>query len=298
MIHLLVAGAGGQVGRALLEAAPLVDVVTTGLGHDTLDITRADQVANRLGAERPDIVVNAAAYTAVDKAESEADTAFAVNETGAANLAATCRDLGIPLIHLSTDYVFDGEADGTYGEDAPVCPLSAYGRSKEAGERAVREALPHHLILRTAWVFGASGHNFLRTVLRLAEDREELRIVDDQRGCPTPARDIADAVLTLAPQLLASPGSAGTYHYCGAGPTTWFGFAQAIVEAAKCRTGRQPRVVPVPSSAYPTPAPRPRNSVLDCRKIEAAFGIRQRPWREGVAAALAALFDNPAGTAH
>ncbi|MBL28871.1 MAG: dTDP-4-dehydrorhamnose reductase [Rhodospirillaceae bacterium] len=298
MIRLLVTGAGGQVGRALLEAAPLVDVLVTGLGHSSLDITRKDEVAERIAAERPDIVVNAAAYTAVDKAESETEAAFAANETGPANLAAACDTLGMPLIHLSTDYVFDGRAEGPYGEDDPVAPLGTYGRSKEAGERAVRRSNSRHVILRTAWVFGASGHNFLRTVLRLAEDRDELRIVDDQYGCPTPARDIADAVLTLAPQLLERPETAGTYHFCGAGPTTWFGFADAIVEAAAPLTGRRPRLVPIPSSAYPTPAPRPANSVLDCRKIGETFGIGQRPWREGLAAALATCFDNPAGTAH
>src|SRR5207237_6952913 len=182
--------------------------------------------------ERPDIVINAAAYTAVDRAEREAEAAFAVNATGPALLAAACKAAAIPLIHISTDYVFDGSKEGPYREDDPVNPLGAYGRSKAAGDRAVRAALAEHVILRTAWVYSAHGHNFVRTMLRLASERPVLRVVADQIGSPTSAADIAAAIGTIVQQIAGGKAGWGTYHFAGAGAVTWHGFAAAILELA------------------------------------------------------------------
>jgi dTDP-4-dehydrorhamnose reductase len=242
-----------------------------------------------LAAQRPDLAINLAAYTAVDRAESEAEAAWAVNCTGAMHIAAGCADRGIPLVHLSTDYVFDGYKDGPYREDDPVNPLGVYGASKEAGERAVREALRRHIILRTSWVYGAFGQNFVKTMLRLGAERETLRVVADQHGCPTAAADIASALVALAQQVAAGEERWGTYHFAGAGATTWHGFAEAIFDLALPYRGRRPRVEPIATEQYPTPARRPRNSVLDCSKIADAFGIRPAPWRPALAAVIREL---------
>ncbi|MGQ3031182.1 MAG: dTDP-4-dehydrorhamnose reductase, partial [Ferrovibrionaceae bacterium] len=239
-----------------------------------------------VAAMKPGVVVNAAAYTAVDKAESDADQAFLVNRDGPAALARAAAAVGAPLIHVSTDYVFDGTKDGAYTEDDPVAPVSVYGRSKEAGERAVREAAERHVILRTAWVYSPFGNNFVKTMLRLGAEREELRVVADQRGCPTAAADIAAAIVRLA----GADHGWGTYHYSGAGPTTWHGFAEAIFAGAAARGAKVPaRVTAIGTADYPTPAVRPANSVLDCSRIDRVHGIVARNWREALEDCLDAL---------
>lgn len=289
-MRLAIIGAKGQVGWELTRRA-------SRLGHDVLawdvaelDITDAAAVDRELAASGANAVINAAAYTAVDQAEQEPELAFAVNRDGPAHLAAACARSNLPLLHISTDYVFDGRKAGPYSEDDPVAPLGVYGRSKQEGDEAVRQRLPRHLILRVSWVFGVHGQNFVKTMLRLAREREELRVVADQRGCPTYAGDIAAVLLELAGRMaeIDARGAWGTYHYCGAPATTWHGFASAIVEQARAREPLEVRAVtPIATADYPTPAARPANSVLDSTRLTKRFGIRPRPWREGLAALLA-----------
>jgi dTDP-4-dehydrorhamnose reductase len=289
-MKLLVLGAGGQVGHELRRRAWPAGSSIAAFDRAGLDISQRDQVFAAVARERPDIVVNAAAYTAVDRAESEPDIAWAGNCTGPANLAAACHDALIPLIHLSTDYVFDGSKVGLYREDDPVAPLGVYGKSKEAGDRAVREALPQHVILRTAWVYSAHGRNFVKTMLRLAADRPVLRVVADQIGSPTSAGDIAAAIGTIVEQLSAGNSRWGTYHFAGGGAVTWHGFAEAIFELAAPWRGAPPLVEAITTADYPTPARRPSNSVLDCRRIGEAFSIVPRPWREALAEVIGELY--------
>jgi len=282
-MRLLVLGAGGQVGRELCRLAWPASYAVIAFERTGLDITHRAAVIAAIAGARPDIVVNAAAYTAVDRAESERDAAWASNCTGPAHLAAACRDMAIPLVHLSTDYVFDGSKRGAYREDDPVRPLGVYGQSKEAGERAVREALAEHVILRTAWVYSVHGNNFVKTMLRLAAERPVLRVVADQIGSPTGAADIAAAIGAIAGQIDAGNKRWGTYHFAGGGAVSWHGFAEAIFELAAPWRGPPPPVEAIATADYPTPARRPKNSVLDCRRIGEAFGIVPRPWRDALA---------------
>ena len=234
-------------------------------------------------AEKPDLVINAAAYTAVDKAESEPELAFAVNRDGPAALAEACQAIGAPLIHVSTDYVFDGSKRGAYVEEDPVNPASVYGASKEAGESAIRARLPAHVIIRSSWIYAPMGQNFVRTMLRLGRERPELRVVDDQTGSPTAAEELARAVQGAAGALLAGGRDYGTFHFAGSGSTSWFGLAEAIFELAE---GPRPRLIPIPTSGYPTPARRPANSVLDSSKFARLYGVTARPWRDSLARCL------------
>lgn len=240
---------------------------------------------------KPDLVFNATAYTAVDKAESDAEAAFAINRDGPGHVAAACAAAGAALVHVSTDYVFDGEKGAPYTEEDPVAPLGVYGQSKEAGEQAVRAHLDRALIVRTAWVFSAHGHNFVKTMLRLAAERDELRVVADQHGCPTPAADLADALVHAAWRCLEDKTESlwGTYHFCGAGPTTWQGLAEAVVARQAPVTGRRPPVRAITSAEFPTPVKRPANSVLDTGRFTAAFDRPPRPWQEGLSDVLAEL---------
>lgn len=290
-MKLLVLGAGGQVGRELCRLAWPDGWEIAAFDRQGLDITEREAVFAGVARERPDIVVNAAAYTAVDRAESEREAAWAGNCTGPANLAAACRDAAIPLIHISTDYVFDGTKSGPYREDDPVAPLGAYGASKEAGERVVRDALAEHVILRTAWVYSAHGHNFVKTMLRLASERPALRVVADQIGSPTSAVDIAAAIGAIVGQLGTGNRRWGTYHFVGGGAVSWHGFAEAIFALAEPWRGRPPLVEAIATADYPTPARRPANSLLDCTKIGGAFGIVPRPWREALAEVIREIYE-------
>jgi dTDP-4-dehydrorhamnose reductase len=286
-------GAEGQVGRELCRSAWPPGTVLAPYGRAAADITRPEAVDAAFADRRPDLAINLAAYTAVDRAESEPEAAQAVNCAGARNLASACARSATPLIHLSTDYVFDGSKLGPYLEEDPVNPLGVYGHSKEAGERAVRDALPRHIILRTAWVFGTFGHNFVKTMLRLAAERPVLRVVADQRGCPTAAADIAAVLVALAGHVQRGTARWGTYHFAGAGETNWHGFAEAIVELAAPRLGRRPPVEAITTAEFPTPARRPVNSVLDCGKIARDFGVNSPPWRPALARVVAELLETP-----
>ncbi len=289
-MKLLVLGAGGQVGHELCRLAWPDGYSVAAFDRGGVDIAQREKVFAAVARERPDIVINAAAYTAVDRAESEPDIAWASNCSGPANIAAACQEAAIPLIHLSTDYVFDGSKPGAYFEADPVKPLGVYGESKEAGDQAVRGALSHHVILRTAWVYSAHGRNFVKTMLRLAGERPVLRVVADQIGSPTSAADIAAAIAAIAQQLNAGNTSWGTYHFAGGGAVTWHGFAEAIFELAAPRRGPPPLVEAIATADYPTPARRPANSVLDCRRIGEVFGIVPRPWREALAKVIGELY--------
>ena len=288
-MRVLVFGGDGQVGQEFRRLDGRVGHSVAALTRGQADITRPAEVAAAVRDAVRDadveVVVNAAAYTAVDLAESESELAFSVNRDGARNIAMACAEWSLPMVQISTDYVFDGSSPSAYAEDDPVTPLSAYGASKEASERAVRDTLDRHVILRTSWVFGALGQNFVKTMLRLAGEREELAVVSDQIGCPTPAADLAAAILDMLPSL--SEGRWGTYHYCGAGRTSWYGFAQEIFAQYRRITGAPaPRLRAIPSAEFPTPATRPANSVLDCSRFAAVFGFAPRPWRQGLADVL------------
>ncbi len=289
-MRILLTGANGQVGHALRGAlAPLGTV--TAVDREGLDLGDPDAIRTLVRAVKPALVVNAAAYTAVDKAESETDRAFAVNAMGPGVLAEEAKRLDAVLVHYSTDYVFDGRARRPWRETDPAAPLNAYGRSKRAGELAIAAVAPKHLVLRTSWVYGPRGKNFLLTMLALAATREEIRVVADQRGAPTSALFLADAT---ARALAAIPGegvASGIYHLAAAGETTWAGFAEAIFARASRRlpSFRAPRVVPIGTADYPTPALRPAYSLLDTGRFAKTFGIAPTPWDKQLDACMAAL---------
>ncbi len=281
---LLILGAGGQVGRALVERAG-----PQGLGCEraACDITDLAAVTRCLSAPALSAVVNCAAYTAVDRAESDRDAAYAINAEGAGIVARASAARGLPVIHLSTDYVYAGTCVGPHRETEPIAPVNLYGASKAAGDAAVAAGNPAYLLLRVSWVFGVHGTNFVKTMLRLGRERDELRIVADQQGGPTEARDIADAIIAMAKaSRQASFAKWGTYHFAGAPPTSWYGFAQGIFEHA---CGRPPRLVPIATRDYPTPAARPPNSTLDCSLIHHVFGLDQPDWRASLSRVLADL---------
>jgi dTDP-4-dehydrorhamnose reductase len=279
---ILVFGGNGQLGQELTRLGAARGMPMHALAHGEADIADSGAVATALARWKPELLVNAAAYTKVDLAETNIEQARKGNEIGPAVLASACAGAGIPMVHVSTDYVFDGSKPDPYVETDPVCPISTYGRSKVAGEEAVRGTLKHHVILRTAWVYSEFGNNFLKTMLRLAETRDELRIVADQRGSPTSAREIAEAILHLVPLLLRDQKLSGTYHFTAEGFTTWHGFASRVVETAAPITGRNPRVTPIQTADYPTPAKRPANSRLDCGLFVRTFGFSPRHWTESV----------------
>lgn len=289
-MDILLTGGGGQVGIELQRQDWGEDVTVHAPGRDTLDLADPASV-ERMLAQRPwGAVISSGAYTAVDKAESDVVTAWRVNALAPAILAAATARAGIPIVQISTDYVFAGDKDGYYLEDDPVAPLGVYGASKEGGEQAVRTANPRHAIIRTAWVVGPHRANFLKTMLRLAGERDEVSVVSDQHGCPTFAGDLAAAVATVTRALIAhADAPAGTYHFVNAGEATWSGFASAIFAASAARGGSSARVKPITTAEYPTPARRPGNSRLATAKIEAAYGIRPRPWQDALNEAMAAL---------
>ena len=288
---LVVFGAGGQVGRSLTEIAPPPGWRLLAFERAKVDITCRDSVDAALADVSQGVLVNLSAYTQVDRAESEPDIAYAVNCDGARHVAQASARLNLPLIHLSTDFVFPGDRKRPLTEDDPTGPLSVYGSSKLAGEKAALEVNPHTLILRTAWVFGPYGNNFVKTILRLGRTRPELSVVSDQYGCPTPAPAIAQTVWALAGRLADSRDAAdfGVFHYAGGEAATWYDFAVAILaEAGRLGAGTA-SVRPIGTSEYPTSAHRPPYSVLDCEKIHRHFAIRAPSWRDALRPILQAI---------
>ena len=293
-MRLLVTGADGQVGCELRQSlAPLGQVIA--LDRAACDLARPAEVARILRAATPDIIVNAAAYTAVDRAEQEEELATLINGTAVGEIAQAARQLGALLIHYSTDYVFDGRKDAPYAEDDVPHPISAYGRSKLAGERAIAQCGGRYLIVRTSWIYAARGHNFLKTVLRLARERDELRIVDDQIGAPTWARDLAAATAAMTRQarqeIARDDFESGLFHVTGSGATSWFDFAQAVVKQAEQYglLARKSKIVPIASSEYPVAATRPKNSRLSGARARHRFQIALPEWEQSLAVCMREL---------
>jgi dTDP-4-dehydrorhamnose reductase len=282
-MRILVLGRTGQVGRELSRVGWPREHHLIQIGREACDLADVGVVRRTVRENAPDIVINAAAYTAVDRAESEPELAGRINRDAPAAMAEVCEAIGAALIQLSTDYVFDGSKSGAYSEDDPVAPLSVYGRTKAEGETAIRNAAKAHVIVRTSWIFAAHGTNFVRSMLRLASEGAELRIVGDQRGAPTAARDVADAIGSIVKSLAKGDSVWGTYHFTSGEPTTWYDFARAIVDLS----GQQAKVVPITTSEFGPAARRPSNSILDCGRILRHFGIAQPSWRQALVKVLA-----------
>lgn len=283
-IHILITGGAGQVGLELLRATWPDDVVLHAPGRAELDLTRAASIQALFDKIAFAAVINSAAWTAVDKAETEVAGAFAANAGGPALLADITRERGIPLVQVSTDYVFDGDKAGPYVESDPVAPIGIYGASKLAGEMAVRLGNPRSVVLRTAWVLSAHRANFLKTMLRLAADRPALRVVDDQHGCPTSAADLAEALKTIVLRMIADETApTGVYHFVNAGEASWADLAREVFRLSLEAGGPAAAVEGIPSEQYPTPARRPKNSRLSTAKLAADYGVEPRPWQVAVA---------------
>ncbi len=307
-MRLLIAGWQGQIARGLVEAAPACpDVKACAVGRAALDICSARSIERALSQIEPSIVINSAAYTAVDKAETDQERAFALNRDGARMLAEAAARRGVPIIHISTDYVYDGLKSAPYVEDDAPAPVTVFGRSKLEGEAAIKAANPRHVILRTSWLFSPTGRNFVKTMLAQAAERSKVRVVDDQRGSPTYAPHLVAAILELARQLSArkddkgsqegpQDGPWGVYHAAGTGTTTWRGLAEEVFRRSAALGGPTAEVTPIKSADYPTPAQRPMNSQLDCGKLERTFGVRLPAWQEGVAECVERLLRDGSST--
>jgi dTDP-4-dehydrorhamnose reductase len=286
-MKILITGQHGQVSRELQRHLQGLGELIV-LGRDQLDLANPDQIRQQVRAHRPDLIINAAAHTAVDQAESEPEVAFAINATAPGVLAEEAKALGIPLIHYSTDYVFDGSKPAPYTEADTPNPLGVYGQSKLAGEQAIAAVGGEHLILRTSWVYSSHGKNFLLTMQRLLQEKPQMRIVADQIGAPTWAGSIASSTRTLIERWQAGePGEWGVYHLTAGGETSWFGFAQAIGEHLRQQGKACADLEPIPSSAYPTPAKRPLNSRLDCTRLQQQWHVSQPHWQDALRECLA-----------
>jgi dTDP-4-dehydrorhamnose reductase len=285
-VRIAATGVTGQVVQSLVERGMAGGHVVLPIGRPHIDLASGDAGAIRaaLAVAAPDVIVSAAAYTAVDRAEAEPDLAYAINAAGAGHVAEAAAALGVPLVHLSTDYVFSGEGERAWREDDPTSPTGVYGASKLAGEAAVLAACPNSAVLRTAWVYSPFGANFVRTMLRLAETRDEVGVVADQFGNPTSALDIADGVLAVAANLLTDDSAAkrGLFHMAGSGEASWARFAEAIFAASAARGGPWARARAITTAEYPTPARRPANSRLDCTRLEQVHGIRLPLWQDSL----------------
>ncbi|AHB49709.1 dTDP-4-dehydrorhamnose reductase [Hyphomicrobium nitrativorans NL23] len=289
-MRLLIAGWHGQVARALIEAAPsLPHIKALAAGRAALDVRDPRSIERAFSDISPNVVINTAAYTAVDRAETDEEAAFALNRDGARLLACAAARRDIPVLHVSTHYVFDGTKKEPYVETDAPSPQTVFGRSKVEGERAVAEVNPRHVIVRTGWVFGPSGRNFATNILASANASEPLRVVADQHGNPTYAPHLAALLLDIAHRLAVERADDvwGTYHAAGSGVTSWHGLATEILARACVTNDTEPTVVPIASSDYPTAAPRPKNSTLDCARLYERFGLRLPPWQDGVAACIA-----------
>ena len=289
-MKVLITGCYGQVGTELMKLAKTYGCEAIGFDRDTLDITNQKSVEKMIEQHEPDVVINAAAYTAVDQAEEDAEAAWAVNATAVGYLAEACAKHDVPFVHISTDYVFDGSKQGEYREEDAVSPLGVYGESKLAGEEAVRKLCDKYYILRTSWVFSTHGNNFVKTMLRLGREREELGVVADQFGKPTSAQEIARVIY----ELLSSQKHAwGTYHLAQPDVTSWYSFAQRTFKEAETQGMKlQLKTLhAITTKDYPTPAKRPQNSALDCFKLEETFGLKMKSWQESLSEVIKELKD-------
>jgi dTDP-4-dehydrorhamnose reductase len=291
-MKMLITGANGQLGRELVRQGRAFDIELHAFTRQELDITQPNQVNTILAKTDPSVVVNAAAYTNVDKAETEAELAFEVNKIAPGYLAHCCTDRNIALIHISSDYVFDGIKGKPYHETDPIAPLGIYGQSKAQGEAAVRSVLKNHIILRTSWLYGIYRHNFVKTMLDLGAEKKIIPVVADQFSSPTSAADLAEAVLTIAAKISdAADLDWGTYHYCGNGITSWHGLATEILKLASPYVHLQTKhVEAITTAEYPTPAKRPPYSVLDCSRIKKIFGIDPKPWQQSLKRTIDRIF--------
>jgi len=279
-VKLLITGSAGQVGSALCALAEAKNIDYQAYSSDELDITRQNKVLRVMRRVRPTCVINAAAYTDVDKAEEETGLCYAVNRDGVRYLANACSRYMAPLLHISTDYVFDGEKSSAYLEDDATNPMNVYGASKLAGEQEIIKLLTHYAILRVSWIFSETGSNFVKTIARVCQEREELSVVDDQLGAPTPAADVARVLIAMAQQFDCGATAWGIYHYCGAGVTNWYDFSEQIVNETKaCAPVKVKQIKAIKTADYGFRAKRPLNSQLNCQKILEAFGIKQRSWK-------------------
>jgi dTDP-4-dehydrorhamnose reductase len=279
-MRIVVTGKEGQVDTSLAELGEKLGIEIVRIGLPEVDLSKPETLAGPVKAANPDVIISSAAYTAVDKAESETDLAQAINGDGPGELARIAAELNIPILHLSTDYVFAGDKDGIYTESDTPAPGSVYGKTKLSGEEQITATTPNHVILRTAWVYSPFGNNFVKTMLRLGETRDEINVVADQNGCPTYAPEIARALLTIAQRVVADndAGLRGTFHLTGQGETTWAGFAEAIFAGSKDRGGKLVKVNRITTLDYPTPAKRPANSRLSSEKLAAIYDLRLDPW--------------------
>jgi dTDP-4-dehydrorhamnose reductase len=283
-MNILLTGSKGQLGKEVEKL-----VVNAGLNIIPMDLPEIDitdpDMLNRIFSElKPSIVINAAAYTAVDLAETQKDICYAVNISGPANLTQLCDKYNARLIHISTDYVFDGKGNTPYQEDDPVSPVNVYGHSKSEGEKAVIAGSGKHIVLRTSWLYGRYGKNFVKTMLRMGQEKKEIKVVNDQYGCPTCAYDLAKVILIIVQQFLDGKSyNSGIYQYCGSGITTWYDFAVSIFQfAGEIGLNKLPLVTPIPTSQFPTAAKRPLYTVLDCSKIKTSFGVELYPWKQSL----------------
>lgn len=293
-MKILIIGSNGQLGWELCRRSSTKKNTISAVDLPEFDITDQFDVYNKIQDELPDIIINSAAYTAVDNAESDEINANKVNHKGPLNLSLACRNLDIPLIHISTDYVFDGTKGAPYTHNDPVSPIGIYGKGKEAGESEIRRNLEKHIIVRTSWLYGVYGNNFVKTMLKLAKEHEVIRVVDDQVGCPTFAGDLAESLLSIAESIAVGKNvSWGTYHYCGSGIVSWYDFACQIFEiAVRYSDLKVKSVIPIATSEYPTAAERPVYSALDCSGIKENFGINQRDWKKSLEEMLHELMNS------
>ncbi len=291
-VKVLVVGASGQLARSLLAADLVQAFDVLSASRPLTDLTKPETITKALTDHRPQFVINAAAYTQVDNAETQSAEAFAVNAQGVRHLANTCAARNIPLIHVSTDYVYDGKKAEVYDETDATDPVGVYGKSKLAGEEAIREAGGPHVILRTAWVYSPYGNNFVKTMLRLAKANDKLRVVNDQHGCPTYAPHLAEGIIRIIEKLEHAQSVDelwGTYCMAGGGETSWHDFACEIFSQSQNLGGPSAKLTPIPTADYPTSAQRPENSCLNCDKLERSFGIRLPHWKQGTASCVARL---------
>jgi len=294
-MRIMIIGGNGQLGWEMTrQGRRQPDTVVFPLDLPEIDITDTANIDGHVSGIQPHVVVNCAAYTDVDRAESQVDAAYRVNRDGAANIAQACRQHQLPLIHVSTDFVFDGAKRTPYVESDPVSPLGVYGQSKAAGDVAVQKTLTRHIIIRTAWLYGVHGRNFVKTMIRLGQDKPELNVVADQLGCPTAAADLAQAMLQICHALPTADDRVwGTYHYCGQGQASWYDLAVATHDLAKARGVKiVAHTRPITTAQYPTPARRPAYSVMDCTRIRKAFSVSTHPWQESLQRAIDRLYDS------